>query len=167
MLKLLQTFLEIALWRKGPQDLPASRALGLLVLFVYVAIGFTRVRLFDLNLRTAMVNIGVDVLMLSVWLYAVLAFFGRRQRFMQTMTATLGVGVLMQLLDALMLVIGQGEAYSENWLFIRFVLFALIMGRILMHALERGLVTGIALTIAIVHSTHAISQLMLDSLKAS
>jgi hypothetical protein len=73
----------------------------------------------------------------------------------------------MQLLDTLMLVVGQGEAFSANWLFIRFVLFALIMGRILMHALERGLVTGIALTIAIVHSTHAISQLMLASLKAS
>jgi hypothetical protein len=167
MLKLLQTFLEIALWRKGPQDLPASRTLAMLVLLVYVVIGFTRVQLFDLNLRTAMINIGVDILMLSVWLYAVLAFFGRRQRFIQTMTATLGVGVLMQLLDTLMLVVGQGEAFSTNWLLIRFVLFALIMGRILMHALERGLVTGIALTIAIVHSTHAISQFMLDSLKAS
>jgi hypothetical protein len=167
MLKLLQTFLEIALWRKGPQDLPASRALALTVLLVYVAIGFVRVRLFDLNLRAATVNIGVDVLMLSVWLYAVLAFFGRRQRFIQTMTATLGVGVLMQLLDTLMLVLDQGDAYADNWLFIRFVLVALIMGRILMHALERGLVTGIALTIAIVHSTHAISQFMLDSLKAT
>jgi hypothetical protein len=167
MLKLLQTFLEIASWRKGPQDLPASRTLALTVLLVYVVIGFVRVRLFDLNFRAATVNIGVDVLMLSVWLYAVLAFFGRRQRFIQTMTATLGVGVLMQLLDTLMLVLDQGEPYSDNWLFIRFVLVALIMGRILMHALERGLVTGIALTIAIVHSTHAISQFMLDSLKAS
>ena len=167
MPKLLLTFLEIALWRKGPQDLPASRSLAALVLLVYVVIGFARVRLFDLNLRAATVNIGVDVLMLSVWLYAVLAFFGRRQRFIQTMTATLGVGVLMQLLDTLMLVVDQGETYSDNWLFIRFVLVALIMGRILMHALERGLATGVALTIAIVHSTHAISQFMLDSLKAS
>ena len=167
MPKLLLTFLEIALWRKGPQDLPASRSLAALVLLVYVVIGFARVRLFDLNLRAATVNIGVDVLMLSLWLYAVLAFFGRRQRFIQTMTATLGVGVLMQLLDTLMLVFDQGETYSDNWLFIRFVLVALIMGRILMHALERGLATGVALTIAIVHSTHAISQFMLDSLKAS
>ena len=167
MPKLLLTFLEIALWRKGPQDLPASRSLAALVLLVYVVIGFARVRLFDLNLRAATVNIGVDVLMLSVWLYAVLAFFGRRQRFIQTMTATLGVGVLMQVLDTLMLVFDQGETYSDNWLFIRFVLVALIMGRILMHALERGLATGVALTIAIVHSTHAISQFMLDSLKAS
>ena len=171
MLKLLQTFLEIASWRKGPQDLPASRTLAALVLFVYVAIGFVSVRLFDLDLKTAGVIIGVDVLMLSTWLYAVLAFFGRRQRFVQTITATLGVGVLILLLDALMRVLqvwlGESEAFAGNWLFIRFVLIALVMGRIFMHALERGLVTGMALTVAIIYSTRAVSQFMLDSLKVS
>jgi hypothetical protein len=171
MLKLLQTFLEIALWRKGPQDLPASRTLAAVALFVYVAIGFVSVRLFDLDLRTAFIIIGVDVLMLSAWLYAVLAFFGRRQRFVQTITATLGVGVLILLLDALMRLLqvwlGESEAFAGNWLFIRFVLIALVMGRIFMHALERGLVTGMALTVAIIYSTRAVSQFMLDSLKVS
>jgi hypothetical protein len=44
------------------------------------------------------------------------------------------------------------------------VIIALVMGRILMHALDRGLMTGIALTVAIVYSTEAVAQFMLDTL---
>ena len=109
--------------------------------------------------------------MLSVWLWVVLAFFGRRQRFIQTITATLGVGVLILLLDicmrAIQLGLGVGEAFSGNWLFVRFMIIALVMGRIFMHALDRGLVTGMALTVAIIYSTEAVAQIMLDSLKGS
>lgn len=169
MLKLLQTFVEIALWRKGPQDLPASGALAALVLAAYVAIEFIGVRLFNLSPGAAVVFICVDVLMLTAWLWLVLAFFGRRQRFIQTMTATLGVGVLILILDIAMrgaqLAFGFGEAVASNWLFVRFLLIALVMGRIFMHALDRGLVTGIALTVAIVYSTEAVAQIMLSSLK--
>ncbi|HEX2492522.1 MAG TPA: hypothetical protein VHK24_02015 [Steroidobacter sp.] len=171
MFSLLQTFLEIALWRKGPQDLPASRMLAWSTLIAYVAIEFTGVRLFELNLRAAVIFIGVDVLMLSAWLYAVLAFFGRRQRFVQTITATLGVGVLLLMLDiamrALELAVGEGDAFAGNWLFIRFLILALVMGRIFMHALDRGLITGMALTVAIVYSTQAVAQLALDRLGGS
>jgi hypothetical protein len=39
---------------------------------------------------------------------------------------------------------------------------ALVLGRIFMLALDRGLITGIALTIAILQSTKAVVQLMLD-----
>jgi hypothetical protein len=168
MLRLLQTFLEIAFWRKGPQDVPASRTLAFLALVAYIAIEFMSVRLFDLDLRATLIIVGVDVFMLSAWLYAVLAFFGRRQRFVQTITATLGVGVLLLLLDILMrtmqLWLGQGESLGGNWLFVRFMIIALVMGRIFMHALDRGLITGMALTIAIIYSTEAVAQLMLERL---
>lgn len=171
MLRLLKTFFDIALWRKGPQDLPASTTLALIVLAIYMGIEFVGVRLFDLNLRAAIVFIGVDVLMLSGWLWVVLAFFGRRQRFTQTITATLGVGVLILLLDIAMraaqLAFGLGDALAGNWLFARFLIIALVMGRIFMHALDRGLITGMALTVAIIYSTEAVAQLMLDSLKGS
>jgi hypothetical protein len=171
MLRLLQTFFDIALWRKGPQDLPASTTLALVVLAIYMGIEFVGVRLFDLNLRAATVFIGVDVLMLTGWLWLVLAFFGRRQRFTQTITATLGVGVIILLLDVAMraaqLVFGWGDALAGNWLFARFLIIALVMGRIFMQALDRGLITGMALTVAIIYSTEAVAQLMLDSLKGS
>jgi hypothetical protein len=167
MLRLLQTFVDIALWRKGPQDLPTSTALALMVLFTYVVIEFIGVQMFDLSLRHAAVFICVDVLMISGWLWLVLSFFGRRQRFVQTITATLGVGVMILMLDiairALQIGLGLGNDLANNWLLLRFLIIALVMGRIFMHALDRGLVTGMALTVAIIYSTEAVVQIMLGA----
>lgn len=169
MLKLLQTFVDIALWRKGPQDLPASRFLAVSVLLIYIIASFIQVHLFDLRLRTATLIIAVDVAMLMGWLWLVLVFFGRRQRFVQTITAVLGVGVLLGMLDimvrALQLGMGPAQNLPDYWLLLRFLAIALIMGRIFMHALDRGLLTGMALTVAIVYSTQAVAQLMLAQLK--
>ena len=170
MIRLLQTFFDIGLWRKGPQDLPASRTLAVLALIAYVAISFARLRLFNADAHQTAVLIVVPVLMMGAWLWAVLAFFGRRQRFIQTITATLGVGVLLLLLDMGMRLLqtSLGVAGADrNWPFAYFVIFALVMGRIFMHALDRGLITGIALTVAILYSTEEVASLMLLGLPAS
>ena len=70
MWKLLQTFVDIALWRKGPQDLPASRFLAILVLAAYIVASFIQVRLLDLHLRSAVVIIAVDVTMVVAWVWS-------------------------------------------------------------------------------------------------
>jgi hypothetical protein len=166
ILRFLQSFLDIALWRKGPQDLPASAASATLALIAYMVAGFVRMRMFALDQTTALLFICIDALMLGGWLWLVLAFFGRRQRFVQTITATLGVGLLVLLLDltfrSAQLAFGWGEEASMEWLMLRFLITALVLGRIFMLALDRGLITGIALTIAIIFSTRAVAQLMLD-----
>jgi hypothetical protein len=168
MKPLLQTFIDIALWRKGPQDLPASRYLAMMVLAAYVGIGLVQARLFHFNLRATVLILAVDVLMLAGWLWGVLAFFGRRQRFIQTATAVLGVGVLMGVLDILMrgvqIASGASEILPPEWSLLRFIAIALILGRIFMHALDRGLLTGMALTVAIVYSTQEVVQIMLERL---
>lgn len=166
ILRFLQSFLDIALWRKGPQDLPASTLLATLALLAYLGTGFVRMRLFALDQSTALLFIAVDALMLGAWLWLVLAFFGRRQRFVQTITALLGVGLLVLLLDVTIrsaqLALGWSDEVSMNWLRLRFLITALVLGRIFMLALDRGLITGIALTVAIIYSTQAVVQLMLD-----
>jgi len=169
MWKLLQTFVDIALWRKGPQDLPASRFLAVCVLLIYIAASFVQVRLLHLRLQTAAIVIAVDVSMMMAWLWAVLAFFGRRQRFLQTFTAMLGVGVLLAALDVVVrasqvVIAGPVESLPDLWVALRFFAIALMMGRILMQALDRGLLTGMALTVAIVYSTGAVAQIMLVQL---
>lgn len=168
MWRVLQVFIDIALWRKGPQDLPASALLAAIVLLVYAAIEFIEIRLFAIQPRMAFVIIGVDVLMLTAWLWVVLAFFSRRQRFVQTMTAIFGVGILFLTLDIgvrfLQLAIGSGDQVNDNWLLVRFLIIALVLGRIFMQALDRGLLTGMALTVAIIYSTEAVAQLTLKQL---
>jgi hypothetical protein len=166
ILRFLQSFLDIALWRKGPQDLPASTTLANLALIAYLSTGFLRMRLFTLDRSTALLFICIDALMLGAWLWLVLAFFGRRQRFVQTITATLGVGLLVLLLDVTIrsaqLALGWSDELAMTWLKARFLVVALVLGRVFMLALDRGLMTGIALTIAIIYSTQAVVQLMLD-----
>jgi hypothetical protein len=104
--------------------------------------------------------------MLGAWLWLVLAFFGRRQRFVQTITALLGVGLLVLLIDvtirATQIAMGWGDEVSINWLRLRFLITALVLGRIFMLALDRGLITGVALTVAIIYSTQGVVQLVLD-----
>ncbi len=169
MWKLLQTFIDIALWRKGPQDLPASRFLLLLVLATYVTASFVQVQLLDLRLQTAFIIVAVDVVMLMLWLWLVLVFFGRSQRFIQTLTAMFGVGALLALIDivAAIVQLAAGDASGQPstlWLSLRFLAIALIMGRIFMHALDRGLLTGMGLTIAIIYSTSAVAQAIVTRL---
>lgn len=166
ILRFMQSFLDIALWRKGPQDLPASSLLATLVLIAYMAAGFVRMQLYALDLEASLLFICIDTLMLGGWLWLVLAFFGRRQRFVQTITATLGVGLLVLIIDVtlrlLQLSLELGEALTLNWLMLRFLITALVLGRIFMLALDRGLITGVALTVAIGLSNKAVLQLMLD-----
>jgi hypothetical protein len=166
ILRFMQSFLDIALWRKGPQDLPASPLLAMLVLVAYMAGGFVRMQLFALDLEATLLFICVDALMLGGWLWLVLAFFGRRQRFVQSITAMLGVGLLVLMLDVtlrvLQLAFGLSASITANWLMLRYVITALLLGRIFMLALDRGLITGIALTVAVFCSTQAVLQLMLD-----
>jgi hypothetical protein len=166
ILRFLQSFLDIALWRKGPQDLPASALLATLVLLAYLATGFVRMRLFEFDLPSALLFISIDALMLGGWLWLVLTFFGRRQRFVQTITATLGVGLLVLLLDVLIrsgqLALGLSNELSVNWLMLRIPITALVLGRIFTLALDRSLITGVALTVAIICSTKAVVALMLD-----
>jgi len=171
MLKLLQTFFEIALWRKGPQDLPASGLLATLVLTACLGVGMLEVRLFHVSLHDVAVMVCVTLLMVTAWLWLVLMFFGRRHRFVQTISATLGVAALIGLLDIAMrsvqLALGMGARASGSWLLALFVIVALVMGRIFMQALDRGLLTGVALTIAMIQSTQAVALMTLTTLKGS
>jgi hypothetical protein len=170
MLRLLQTFFDIAVWRKGPQDLPASPFLASGVLCAYIAISFVYTRQLDLGLRAALPMIAIDVLMLLGWLWAVLALFSRRHRFLQTATSLLGIGVLFGGINIVARAVQLATDPSQDLLFLwqalSFYALALIMGRIFMHALDRGLLTGMALTMAIVYSTNAVALLMLKRIQA-
>lgn len=168
MLRLLRVFFEIAVWRSGPQDVPASRALALTVLIAYAAMDLWRLRLLTTDTQTLLVLVACDIVMLAVWLWCVLAFFERRERFLQTFIAVLGVGILMLALTGAVDVVQRmlgGASDQASSLLLHLIIPALVVGRILMQALDRGLLTGMGLTIAIIYSTGAIAQLTLGGLR--
>ncbi len=100
ILRFLQSFLDIALWRKGPQDLPASTLLGDTGadrLHGHRLRAHAPVRPRPVHRAAVHLRRRADAGRLAV--AGAGGFFGRRQRFVQTITATLGVGLLVLLPD--------------------------------------------------------------------
>jgi hypothetical protein len=166
MQRLLQAFLDIALWRKGPQDLPASTGLLAFVAIWYVGLSYVQIRLLGLGVQDSMIVAAVDVFMLFVWLALALAIFGLRPRLTQTLTALLGIGVLLALADValrtvLLLITGSSQG-PDAWMLLRLILTLILSGRIIGIALERNLLTGVALTLVMIISTEVIVGMLIE-----
>lgn len=160
--QLVQAFFDIALWRRGPQDLPHSKLLAWLVGLVYAVADTAQVVLLGWNVRSAVLLVVIDVLMLCAWVWSLLAFFGRRERFMQTISAIFGAGALITAFDLLIsgteLALTGSIRSPDEWVLLRLFIVLLVLGRILQQALERGLLVGMMLTFAMTLSIDAVVQ---------
>ena len=98
-----------------------------------------------------------------MWVWVLLAFFGRRPRFMQTMSAVLGIALLLTLLDIALLaldhLVGVPGALSDGWSVIRLFVMVLLIGRVLMLAVEGSMFTGFAFTMMMILSIIYVGQL--------
>jgi len=163
MRALLALFRDIVLCRRGPEELPASRGLLLAVLALYVAGNFVQARLSGWTLRGVAPLVIVEIVMLLAWVWALLAFYGRRARYPQTMSAVLGIALFLTLLDITLLVVDHGpgvpEAVSDSWSVIRLFVMVLLIGRVLMLAIEGGLLTGFAFTMMMILSIIYVGQM--------
>jgi len=155
-------FFDIAIWQRGPQDVPASRTLLWAVAAIYAVLSAAQVMILGWDLRSALVLVVVDLSTLSLWVFGLLAFCNLRPRYLQTMTALLGVGSLITTLDIvsalLRLAIGAGGAAPQGWLLMRLMLVLLVLGRILQQASERSLFMCISLTLVIAITTDLLVQ---------
>lgn len=174
MNRLVALIRDLCLLRTGPQDLPFSpallRNLLLLALLVDVAYSWT-------------VGVGEGLLVVVVMAFAVgvglvfglLHLTGRRERFVQTMSAVLLVGIVFKI--ALMpLVLGvlplpqPGDAPTMQqgllaWVVLGLLIWNLVVdGHILRHALEirlgQGILLALALMIAQLALTHLLARLL-------
>ncbi|MDG4549555.1 MAG: hypothetical protein P9F19_04855 [Candidatus Contendobacter sp.] len=103
MRALFELFLDICLFRKGPQDVPAGMALLKLCLLGYGLSGLA-VLLLSTPAPVAILQILLDLVLLAGLLH--LALLARRhpRRFEQTLSALTGTGTLMGLLALPMMV---------------------------------------------------------------
>jgi hypothetical protein len=168
MAQLLRIFIEIALWRRGPQDLPASTALLRLVAAIYAGISVVQVGIMGWDVPAALLLVMLDLSLQALWLWGLLVFFAKRPRFLQSFTAFLGVGALLNLLDILMSLLLRSvgiAATSPNnpWPLLQLILLLLILGRILKLTLERTLVMSMALTLVIMVTISVIAQGLVPS----
>jgi hypothetical protein len=150
----LRIFLDIVLWRRGPQDLPASSLLLAISVAAYIAVSALQLVLLGESTATWLFFLVGDPLLLAAWVWLLLKLYGHPERYVQTAAAIFGTGALLGLglylpLQMLMPAAGEGAAPGLAQLFAVLVLasFALVTGRILKLATDSNLFTGIAVAL--------------------
>lgn len=111
MRALFDLFFDICLLRKAPQDVPASPELLKMCLLAYAVSGLV-VLLINTPLPVALLQILLDMVLLSGLLYLGLIFHRHPRRFEQTLSALTGSGTLMGLmaLPLMSWITHQGQA---------------------------------------------------------
>jgi hypothetical protein len=154
VLQFLKVFVDIVLWRRGPQDLPASPVLLALAAAAYVAVSIVQLALLDEPAAAWVVFVVLDPILLTAGTWLLLRLFRRQERFLQTAAAVLGTGAvlglvlflpLQWLLDVLDVAPGSTPAGFAALGLV--VVFALVTGRILKLATETNMFTGVAISL--------------------
>lgn len=167
MKQFLRIFVDIVLWRRGPQDLPVSGLLLALTVAAYVAVSIVQLALFDESLANWLFYVVLDPLLLMGWTWLVLRILGRGERFPQTASAVFGANAVLGFLMYLPLQVlgsavgaGQASALAQAVAWLQVIVFALVTGRIFKLATDTNLFTGIMLSITyVVLVIMALSQL--------
>lgn len=154
VLQFLRIFVDIVLWRRGPQDLPASRLLVGLTLAAYVAVSAVQLALLDEPATTWFFFLVADPVLLMAWVWLVLKLFGHLERYAQTVSAVLGTGALLGLVLYLPLQFimpasadGQAAPLAQALGLGLVAVFALVTGRIIKLATDSNLFTGIGVAL--------------------
>ena len=153
MKELFGLFAQIAISRKGPQDLPASY-----VLLALTVIGYWVVRYVVSSLAPPAehwrMHLLVQVVFTLAWYAVLLRAAGKPERFMQTATAIFGAGLLLQPPGVIAMHFWQ-ELPEQHVLYAPMAILALAIAiwiiragsYVLKHALELPILACVILTI--------------------
>ena len=150
MQSLLKVFWDIALWRRGPRDVPASGLLlSIVALFYLLTSAVESVALYggSLVLERALVDLAVT----GAFFAACMLLTRRAHRLLQTLTAVLATGVLLSVPMLALLLVGRQVGPDGPFamalqlaLLPLQVWYLLVVGHIVRAALEAPLYTGMA-----------------------
>jgi hypothetical protein len=153
MQALVRLFYDIALWRRGPRDVPASGALLGFVAAAYLAISILQSHLVY-GAEGALLRGLVDLALTAVVFGVALAVARRPHRFVQTLTAVLGTGALLAVPMIVLLVIGEQVASVPPLRFLvslaslpLLVWYLFVIAHVVRQALETPLFTGMAVAL--------------------
>jgi hypothetical protein len=151
VLRLILAFVQIALHRRSPADLPASRAFFGAVLVIYVAFELATTRYFGLVKYPELV-VAVDTALELAFIWGVLRAFEHERRFRQTAVAVLGVDTLLNLATVPVLMwhrslhVAKDEITIPNIVLLLVQIWSIdVSAFVLSRALERPYVLTIAL----------------------
>jgi hypothetical protein len=162
MQPLVRLFIDIALHRKGPQDVPAAGAILGLTLLAYVALGAATLWPSAAGMRMLVGQLALDLLLTALFFGGLLALAGKAGRVRQTLAALFGTGALLSAI-ALPFVwvaaraLADGAAapglegpalLSTAALFMVLLASLLVTGHIMRHALDWNYAAGVLTAVA-------------------
>ena len=154
MLRLAKAFWDIAIWRRTPAQLPASLFLLTLVAGMAALLEGLGALLPPVSTDRLFTRIVLSVGLPLGFTWAVLALTRRRQRFLQTGVALLGVGVLAELfmypVGSLIHIMGSDRLASVPLGFmmvVALIWYLLACANIWRAALDSGLSIGVAVSV--------------------
>jgi hypothetical protein len=151
MQALFRFFLQLAMLRRGPQDLPASPVLLVLLALLNVAVGAVNgAELFG-GARAALGANLLDLLLSLVLVFALLQIKGRVARWLQTMTAFLGLGALAGLVMLVVRSPAEALGVVQLAMFVDLILaiwLHVALGNVLRHALDIPLLAGVIIMLS-------------------
>lgn len=148
MYELSLLFFQIAIFKKGPQDVPASPMVLRLVLPVYVAINYL-ILFLNGAAATALLQIAVDFAMIVMFCWPLLYFSGMQARFRQTLGAMIGTDIVISFFAIPAIAALNANATDLAYFsMLALVLWRwLVSGHILRYALDRSLFFGLGLAL--------------------
>jgi hypothetical protein len=152
--KFLRIFLDIVLWRRGPQDLPVSALLLAIAVAAYATVSIVQLALLKESTASWLFFLVGDPLLLAAWIWLLLKLYGRSERFLQTASAVFGAGAVLGVtlyLPLQLIVASLGEAptsgIAQLFGLVVLVTFTLVTGRIFKLATDSNMFTGIAVAL--------------------
>lgn len=152
-MKVILRFINICLFRSGPDSLPANHQLMQLVLLMYFLVSVS-VNQIDMSLRISLWIGLTDLIVLMSFLYFLLRMNNFLPRYQQTLMALAGTGSLLGLLA--MPLLWAFHQYAEQSDTANFILLALMLlmlwslmvtAHILRHSIGTSAPKAVALTI--------------------
>lgn len=155
VLVIINFFIELALLRRAPQDLPPSSALFFLVLLVGVASGLLLAVTAGAGLVLGLLQSLLDLALMLGALSLALRWVRHRERYLQAATALIGVDTLISLIALLPVGLARPLDADSGLLALAGLLFLLLLawsvlatGHILRHAFGLTLAQGAAIAVA-------------------
>jgi hypothetical protein len=158
---LIKLFVDIVLFRKGPQDVPASPLLLGLCLLAYLLTGEAMLMMEETLLR-ATLQVLLDAVILAGFVSVTLRFAGNAERVLQTLSALLAVDVLISIIAfPVMISLSSGVERGGGYLLVMLMLWHLaVMAHIFRHALSRSWWAGYAVAMLYTLMSFQVLQLL-------
>jgi len=152
VLTLFRTFVEIILLRKGPDDIPHSSVLFVIVAAVWLLVGIVAVMVIE-SYQSSSLLIDLILAFVGLGIYAIVVnLFGRGERLIRCFTTILGCSIVFSILQfggrlAFPVLLAEVEV---DWALLLIWLWSIpVEGHIIARTIERQWILGFLVAIAV------------------